>query len=102
MKPAQIKPSHFKGNYCMGSVFNKSEYETIFHNMIVIQERLGDTWGITLRQYISERKKDGNYSTLEGRYAIEVLPYMRSPQKAQTFSHGLSERYFQLIEGSNE
>lgn len=98
MESLLIKPSHFKGDYIADSVFKKCEYEQIFMNMLVVSERLGDDWGLTKEQYESERKKDGAYSSLESQYADEVLPYMASPERAQTFSVGLGKRYCELIE----
>ena len=82
----------------MDSVFKKCEHEQIFMNMLVISERLGDKWGLTKEAYEEERKKDGAYSSLESKYADEVIPYMQSPERAQTFSTGLGARYCELLE----
>ncbi len=98
MEISEIKPSDFKGNYAWNSVFQKSEYETIYNNMLVISERLGDKWGLTKKQYEEHRIKDGGYGSLESRYADEVISYMISPERAQTFSPGLQERFCELLE----
>lgn len=88
MKTTQVRPSHFIGNYAMDSVFQKAEHEQIFMNMLVISKRLGDSWGLTKEQYEAERKKDGAYSSLESKYADEVLPYLQSAKALQI--HGMA------------
>ncbi len=98
MESVSIRPSHFKGSFVMGSVFQSCKHEQIFMNMLVISERLGDTWGLTKEQYEVEREKDGGYSPLESQYADKVLPYLVSPERAQTFSTGLGTRYCELTE----
>jgi len=80
------KPSDFT-NYPFGSVFNKSEYETIALNIMKILSKTGDIFrSIGWREYKKERLVDGNFSEGEKRFFINVAPYCKSLTKAKTFS----------------
>jgi hypothetical protein len=80
------KPSDFT-NYPFGSVFNKSEYETIALNIMKILARTGNEFrGMGWVEYKKERLKDGNFSEGEKSFFIQSMPYCRSLTKAKTFS----------------
>lgn len=81
-----MKPSDFKGINPSNSVFNKCEYEIVCKSIINISIRLGDKWGLTKEEYETERKKDGNYKSIEGFYAAKVLPYFQSVEEFKKFS----------------
>ncbi len=80
-----MKPSQFD-SFPWKSIFNKSEYETIMRNALIITKRLGDDWGIlTKEKYEEERKKYGNYSSRESDYLEKILPYLESAEKLADF-----------------
>ena len=60
-----MKPSNFKA-LPMGSIFEKSEYETIARNIMVILSRTGDLFRpISWYEYKEEREKDGNLAAVK-------------------------------------
>lgn len=72
-----------------GSVFKDRHYEIVFINALVILERLGNNWGLTLDTYKEERLKDGNFSLREEVIAEKVIPYVADYPIAMAFSdHG--------------
>jgi len=81
-----MNPSDFTA--CPWScIFNKSEYETIAQNIMVILKRTGDKFRkLTFKEYKKERKKDGNFTGSEEEYFDKVIDYCSSSEKAKTFS----------------
>lgn len=70
-----------------GSVFGKSECETIARNIMVILKRLGDNWiPLTWEQYKEERLKDGEFTESEKRYFDIVIDYCKDPESAAMVS----------------
>lgn len=80
------KPSDFT-TYPFGSVFNKSEYETIARNVMTILSRTGNEFrGMCWTEYKKERLKDGDFSEGEKSFFIQVMPYCVSSKQAKKFS----------------
>jgi len=71
----------------MGSVFQKSEHETVAANIMVILGRTGDTFReLSWKEYKEERIKDGNFSYGEKGFFEDVVPYTKSEDTARLFS----------------
>lgn len=88
-----MKPSNFKA-FPMGSVMQKSEAETIAHNIMVILSRTGDNFrSLTWDEYKEEREKDGNFSEGENIYFYQVINYCISPEAARLLSPVWGEAY---------
>lgn len=80
-----LKPSHFLSRP-MNSLLQESEAETIAWNIMIIRDRLGGKWSLTLEEYRIERKKDGRYNTREEIYFEKVYPLIKDPSGAMTFA----------------
>ena len=81
-----LKPSDFRKDP-MGSVTRKSECEDIARNIMVILARTGDVFRkLPYEEYVSERKKDGNFSSIEKSYFDKVIDYCISEDSAKLFS----------------
>lgn len=79
-------PSDFRV-HPWASVFLKSECETIARNIMAILSRTGNAWRLlSYDEYVLERKKDGNFSTIEEKYFEMVVEYTHSPESAKMFS----------------
>lgn len=78
MKPSELltKARETSALPFYGSVFADRNYETVFINAIMICNRTGDEWGLSIETYTAEREKDGNFSQMEQRIAEKVLPYV--------------------------
>jgi hypothetical protein len=76
------------------SIFYKSEPESILRNIMVILYRTGNTWReLPEEEYISERQKDGHFTTSELPYFREVLPYTINAVKASRVSKNWAQIY---------
>lgn len=86
-----MKPSDFL-TFPYGSVFQKSECETVALNAMVILSRTGDKFKkLSAKKYEEERRKDGNFSSLELKYLSDVSPYLKSATTAILFSKAWSK-----------
>jgi hypothetical protein len=82
-----VTPSYFSDKKPFSSVYQKSEYETIAKNIMVILDRTGDEFrNLSWKEYKKERLKDGNFSDAEKMYFDVVIEYCTTPEKAKTFS----------------
>jgi hypothetical protein len=81
----KLKPSHFC-EYPWSSVLNQCEPEVIAVNIMKIQRRLGDNWGLNWEQYKAERLKDGGFSMKEKEFFDRVQPYVNTADGAKQFS----------------
>jgi hypothetical protein len=90
-----VKPSTFISVNPMGSIFKKSEHETVLRNALIISKRLGDNWGLLKTDYETERKKDGGYSGKESDIADVVLPYLKSAVVLSRVSERYADKYDQ-------
>ena len=87
------KPSDFTKRV-WGSVFQSTEHEIVFRNIMIIKERTGDEWGLmSWETYKSERLKDGplfgdsaSGTKYEEEVFPEVVPYTVSAEQACRFS----------------
>ena len=92
METLVIKPSEFAKASACGSIFQKSEAETIAKNIMKILERTGNEWRkLTYQEYETERLKDGHYSSREEKYFNLVIDYCSSPDKAKSFAPDLKK-----------
>ena len=81
-----IKPETFTFQP-WGSIFAKSESETIIKNIMVILWRTGNEWrDLPWDEYKSERMKDGNFTEREKQYFDQVKPYTLSEELARMVS----------------
>lgn len=83
-----MKPSDFLDNP-MGSVKNKSEYETIARNIMVILSKTGDIFRkLSWVEYYTFRLKDDKKHNIneEKKYFEEVVNYCESEKTARLFS----------------
>jgi hypothetical protein len=68
----KLTPSLFTA-FPMDSILQKSECETIAQNIMVILKRTGNEFrNLDWEEYKKERKKDGNFSTMEETFFIRV------------------------------
>jgi hypothetical protein len=83
MNPSEQK---LKGE-SWGSIFRKSECETIWFNIITILSRTENVWReLSWEEYSKEREKDGNFvNWLEKPYFEKVLSYTLSWELCETF-----------------
>lgn len=82
-----IKPSAFKNTKPISSTYGKSEAETVALNIMVILARNGDIWReLPINEYIDERKKDGNYSSMELVYFESIVWHTVNIDRASAFS----------------
>jgi hypothetical protein len=80
-----LTPKDFKAQP-MGSVLQKSEYETIARNIMVILERTGDKWReLSWEEYSKERTIDGDFNSGEESFFKGVVGYTVSSSKALLF-----------------
>lgn len=71
-------PKDFIGKY-WSSIFQKSEAEWVWNNMLVILGRTGNKWReLHWDEYVVERTKDGEFSQGEKHYFEQSLPYTTS------------------------
>lgn len=69
-------------------IFQKSEYETIACNIMVILERTGDEFRpLEWEEYKTKRLKDGNFTMNEKQYFDKVVFYCQSAENAEQFSN---------------
>ena len=82
----EYRPSDFM-EYPWSSVEEKCEAEIVARNVMAILGRTGDVWRkLSWTEYRLERKKDGDFSSLERSYFESVRPYTVSEEKARSFS----------------
>lgn len=82
----ELKPSDFLVFPC-GSVSGKTEYECVARKIMRILARLGDNWqSLTWEQYVAERKKDGDFQSIEVHYFAEARRYCENAETAVSFS----------------
>ena len=73
--------------YPWSSIMGSSEYETTALNVMQILARTGNKWReLSFKEYAEERKKDGNFSSIEEGYFKEVVGYCCSADTAKLFS----------------
>lgn len=90
--PVGPRPSDFAKVKPFGSVLQKSEAETVAHNIILILARTGDTFRkLEWEEYEIERKKDGNFSNAELMYFINVSKHCVSADTAVLFAPSWSQ-----------
>lgn len=94
----ELRPSQFLDINPMGSIFRKSEHETILRNALIISNRVGDTFGLTKEVYEAHRKEDGHYSARESEIADEVLPYVATAVKLSRVSKAYADRFDALTD----
>ena len=83
---SEIKPSHLKAIKPWDSVVQKSEYETVCRNILVILSRTGDTWrALGFDEYKKERLEDGHFSHQEEDAFNEVKQYTLNAFAAARF-----------------
>lgn len=82
-----MKPSDIKNIHPWNSVKQKSEYETVARNIVIILAKTGDEWReLTYEEYEKYRLTDGNYSLGEKKYFNEVVGFCSAPSNARLFS----------------
>ena len=87
MKDRKLKPSDFSQIQPMNSVKQKSECETIAHNIMQILAISGDTWRVLpLDEYTEVRKSHGNWNSREDGFFNEVIGFCKSEDTARLFS----------------
>ena len=87
-----MKPSNFKNASTMGSIFRRSEHETVAKNVMKILARTGDTFRLlSWDEYKAERQKDGNFSERESGFFNDVANYCASSHGAAAFCPGRAE-----------
>lgn len=81
-----MKPSNFKA-HPFKSAANKCEAEVVAANIMRILARTGDTFRpLTAKEYTTERKKDGNFTTMEINYFNDVSKWCKNSDTAALFS----------------
>ena len=92
-----MNPSDFLINPS-SSVFNKSEYETIAANIMVILKRTGNAFRkLSWREYKKERIKDGNFTESEKIFFNSVVGYCKSQKSAKSFSPVWANKFNEAI-----
>lgn len=82
----RINPNDFT-NYPWDSEFKKTEAEIVAQNIMKILQRTGNEFReLSWEEYEKERKKDGNFSTLEKAWFNKVIVYCRTAEEAREFS----------------
>ena len=82
-----MKPSNFKNVDPYLSVMGKAEPEIIALNIMKILARTGDKFRrLSMKEYVKERLKDGNYSSVELIYFDTVVRFTWSASAAKSFA----------------
>mgnify|MGYP006908356553 CR=1 FL=1 len=86
MSTKQLKPSDFLDRP-FDSVLKKLEAEIVARNIMAIMNRTGNNWRrLSWDEYVSERKKDGNFALSEKEYFENVIEFCTTPENAILFS----------------
>lgn len=90
-----MTPSNFT-KYPWDSTLQQAESEVIAKNVMLILKRTGDKFrDLPWEEYVTERKKDGNFTESEKQYFDKVISYCKSADTARLFSPGW-EKQFQI------
>ena len=85
------KPSSFR-NYPWDSIFKKSQAEVVAQNIMKILSRKGNEFReLTWEEYVEERKKDGNFNSIEEYYFRMVVHHCQSAEAAVLVSKEWAE-----------
>lgn len=91
-----MKPENFI-TYPWNSITQHCEDEIVAQNIMVILFRTENTWRkLTQEEYVSERKKDGEYSSLEIDSFDRVIEYTDTPENAAKFSPEWKNIFYKL------